>query len=159
MKKVFIALVAIIIAGCDSGGSSSGSSADVTDSNSSSPEEIGAKYAGTYSGTLEATYTASGLGLSESRSEPIRIVIESNGDATIFIDGRDYAGSLDTDRIVAVINVDETYDDISCDGRVSVEANLSTSSINGSASGIGECTDGTITTPVRVAGRLNATRQ
>jgi len=159
MKKVFIALVAIIIAGCDSGGSSSGSSAEITGSNTSTPEQIGAQYAGTYSGNLNVTYTASELGLSESRSEPLRIVIESNGDATIFIDGRDFAGALDTDRISAVIKVDETVDGISCDGRVSVEASLTTNSINGSASGLGECTDGTITTPVRVAGNLNATRQ
>ena len=159
MRKVFIALVAIIIAGCDSGGSSSGSSANVTDSNTSSPEQIGAQYAGTYAGILEATYTATELGLSDSESTPISIVIESNGNATITVEGRTYAGSLNTDSITAVINVEETYQDISCTGRVSVEASLSTNSIDGTASGMGECSQGSITTPVLVAGVLNATRQ
>ncbi len=158
MKKVLIALFAVILVGCDSGGSSSGSSADVS-SNESSPEQIGAQYAGTYEGTLEATYTASELGLSESRSEPITIIIESNGNATIIVDGRTYAGALDTDRIAAVVNVDETYEDIRCVGRISVEADLTVNLISGQANGNGTCTQGDISTLVFVAGTLNATRR
>ena len=159
MKKVLIALFAVVLVGCDSGGSSSGSNATVTENNQTSPEQIGQQYAGTYQGLLEVTYTATELGLSESRSEQVTVVIESNGNATIIVDGRTFAGSLDTDRITAVVNVDETYEDIRCVGRISVEASLTVNAIDGVANGNGTCTQGTVSTPVFVAGTLNATRQ
>ena len=158
MKKVLVALLAMMLVGCDSGGSSSGSSANVTDSNTTSPGNIGAQYAGTYNGTIEATYVASELGLSDSDSEPVRIVIESNGDTTITVDGRSYSGSLDTDSITAVVQVNETHDDIRCVGTVNVTAQISGNTINGRANGSGECSQGSVTTPVQVAGVLNASK-
>ena len=158
MKKVFIALFAVILVGCDSGGSSSGSSVNVTDDNTTSPENIGAQFAGTYNGTIEGTYTASELGLSDSDSTPITIIIEPNGNTTVRAEGRTYSGSLDTDRITAVINVNETYEDIRCTGTINVNAQISGDTISGTANGAGECSQGAVTTPVRVAGVLNASR-
>ena len=158
MKRVLIALVAIIMAGCDSGSSSTGSSAEVTDSNTSSPQQIGAQFAGTYRGTIEGTYTATALGLSDSDSTPITIIIESNGDVTVRAEGRSYSGSLDSDRITAVVDVKETYEDISCDGTVNVNAQISGNTISGTANGAGECSQGSVKTPVRVAGVLNASK-
>ena len=159
MKKYLLAIAAIVfIAGCDSGGSSSGSNVNVTDSNTSTPGEIGAQYAGTYNGTIEATYTATDLGLSDSASEPITIVIRSDGRVTVTVDGRSYSGTLDTDRITAVIEVNETYQDIRCTGTINVNAQISGNTISGQASGSGTCSQGSVTTPVRVAGTLNASR-
>ncbi len=158
MKKVFIALFAAILIGCDSGGSSSGSSAIVTDSNPTSPENIGAQYAGTYRGTIEGTYTATELGLSDSDSTPITIIIDSNGNTTVRAEGRTYTGSLDTDRITAVVDVNETYQDITCTGTVNVNARISGNTISGTANGAGRCSQGSVTTPVQVAGVLNASK-
>ena len=158
MKKIWVALFAVLLIGCDSGGSSSGSSADVTSSNTTSPENIGAQYAGTYTGVLEATYTATELGLSDSDSTPVRIVIDANGNTTVTVEGRTYSGSLDSDSITAVVQVNETYEDISCQGTINVNAQISGNTINGTANGAGECSQGSVTTPVRVAGVLNASK-
>lgn len=158
MKKIVLALFVVALAGCDSGGSSSGSSAQITESNTTSPENIGAQYAGTYRGTLEGTYVAPDLGLSDSDSVPVRIVIDNNGNTTVTVDGRSYSGSLDSDRIVAVVNISESYDDISCTGRINVNARISGNTIRGDANGAGRCNQGSTSTPVQVAGVLNASR-
>ena len=159
MKRYLLALLVLLLAGCDSGGgSSSGSSAQVTDSNTTSAANIGAQYAGTYRGKLEGTYVATELGLSDSGSEDITIVIEANGNTTVSVDGRTYSGSLDTDSITAVVNVNETSRDITCTGTVNVNARISGNTISGTANGSGRCSQGSVTTPVQVAGVLNASR-
>ncbi len=158
MKKFVLATLVLILTGCDSGGSSSGSNAQVTDTNPTSPENIGAQYAGTYRGRLEGTYTAPALGLSDTDSTPVTIVIERNGNTTVTVEGRSYTGSLDTDTVTAVVNVNETSNDITCTGRVNVNARIVGDTINGEANGAGECSQGTVQTPVQVAGVLNASR-
>ena len=159
MKRYLLALLVLVLAGCDSGGgSSSGSSAQVTDSNTTTAANIGAQYAGTYRGTIEGTYVATALGISDSGSEAVTIIIEANGNTTIMVDGRTYSGSLDSDSITAVVNVNETYSDISCTGTVNVNARIAGNTISGEANGAGECSQGSVTTPVQVAGVLNASR-
>lgn len=158
MRKILFAFLVVTIMGCDGGGSSSGSSASVTNTNTTSPDNIGSQYAGTYRGTLEGTYTAPNLGISDSASSPVTVVIRDNGDTTVTVDGRTYTGSLDTDSITAVVNVNETSNDISCAGRINVNARISGNLISGNANGAGECRQGTVTTPVQVAGVLNASR-
>ena len=144
MKKIVLALFVLALVGCDSGGSSSGSDAQITNTNTTSPENIGAQYAGTYRGRLEGTYTAPQLGLSDSDSVPVTIVIENNGNTSVTVDGRTYSGSLDTDTITAVVNINETYDDITCTGRVNVNAQIAGRTISGDANGTGRCNQGLI---------------
>ena len=158
MKKIVLALLVLILTGCDSGGSSSGSNTEIIDTNTTSPENIGTQYAGTYRGRLEGTYTAPALGLSDSDSEPITIIIDNNGNTTVRVDGRTYTGSLDYDLVTAIVNVNETSNDISCQGRVNINARISGNTINGEANGAGECAQGSVSTPVQVAGVLNASR-
>jgi len=158
MKKYMLALLVLVLAGCDSGGSSSGSSTEVVNTNTSSPENIGTQYAGTYRGRLEGTYTAPALGLSDSDSEPVTIVIDNSGNTTVTVDGRSYTGSLDSDSITAIVNVNETSNDISCKGRVNVNARISGNTISGEANGAGECSQGSVKTPVQVAAVLNASK-
>ena len=158
MKKFVLALLVLILTGCDSGGSSSGSSTEIIDTNPTSPDNIGSQYAGTYRGRLEGTYTAPALGLSDSDSRAVTIIIDTNGNTTVRVDGRTYTGSLDTDRITAIVTVNETSNDINCEGTVNVNAQISGNTINGTANGAGECRQGAIKTPVQVAGVLNASR-
>ena len=159
MKKFVLALLVLVLSGCDSGGSSSsGSNAEITNNNTSSPENIGTQYAGTYTGTIEGTYTAPELSLSDSDSEPVTIIIDGNGNTTVLVDGREYSGSLDSDSITAVVNVNETYTDITCTGTINVNARISGNTISGEANGTGNCTQGSFSTPVQVAGVLNATK-
>jgi len=159
MKRLVLALLTLFLVACDSGGgSSSGSSADITDSNPSSPENIGTQFAGTYRGTLEGTYSAPELGLSDSASEPVTIVIDANGNTTVRVDGRTYNGVLDSDSITAVVTVNETSEDITCRGTVNVNARIAGNTISGEANGAGECSQGSVSTPVRVAGVINASR-
>ena len=159
MKRFVFALLVLALTGCDSGGgSSSGSNAEITDSNTTSAENIGTQYAGTYKGTIEGTYTATELGLSDSDSSPVTIVIDSNGNTTVSVDGRNYSGSLDSDSITARVNVNETSKDITCTGTVNVNARISGNTISGEANGTGECRQGSLKTPVQVAGVLNASK-
>ena len=158
MKKIVLALLVVVLTGCDSGGSSSGSSTEVINTNPTSPENIGSQYAGTYTGRLEGTYTAPELGLTDSDSTPVTIVIDSNGNTTVTVEGRSYTGSLDTDTVTAVVTVNETSNDITCTGTVNVNARISGRTISGEANGAGECRQGSVQTPVQVAGVLNASR-
>jgi len=111
---------------------------------------INTPHAGTYNGTV--TYTATGLGKTIADSDPISIVIGSDGKVTI---NGELAGVLSGDSFSITQAGTTTVSGVTCTGTVSVNGTISGGSINGSFQASSLSCNGI---PVEFNGTFNATR-
>jgi hypothetical protein len=107
-------------------------------------------HAGTYNGTV--SYTATGLGRTIADSDPISIVIGSDGKVTI---NGEYAGVLSGDSFSITQAGTTTVSGVTCTGTVSVNGTVSGGSINGTFQASSLSCDGI---PIEFNGTFNAAR-
>lgn len=167
LLSLFLSSAVFLTACSDSGDSSSGS--DIDPDNVDIQSSVGTTrsndiddftpYAGTYQGNLVVNYGASGIDIDASRTEPVTIEIRENGDATITIDGRSELVRLTASQVELVRDVDVNYEDINCQGRVVINANLEENNIFGTGVGNGECGNENISTPVDLNANLSLQKQ
>lgn len=167
LLSLFLSSAVFLTACSDSGDSSSGSDIDPnnieveSESGSTQSNDIDdfTPYVGTYQGNLIVEYRASGIDINASRTEPVTIEIRENGDATITVDGRSELVRLTATRVELIRDVNVNYEDINCQGRVVVNANIDENNIFGTGVGNGECGNDNISTPVDLNASLSLQKQ
>jgi hypothetical protein len=107
-------------------------------------------HAGTYNGTV--SYTATGLGQTIADSDPISIVIGSDGGVTI---NGQFAGVLSGDSFSITQAGTTTVSGVTCTGTISVNGTISGGNINGSFQASSLSCNGI---PVEFNGTFNAAR-
>lgn len=170
MKKVIIVLFGLILFGCDDNSSSSGTGSinaseleniDATSSeqqDSVDQNDSFENHAGTYNGTLVVEYDAENLNVKAIREEPVRFVIDAEGNVTVSSNGFSESTRLRGDTFTTTRRVNVNYSDVTCAGDISANATIANGQIRGSGTGTGNCEDDSRSTPVNIKLELSANR-
>ena len=151
MKSIhafYYALIIMFLAACGGGGSDSGGTAEANND-------------GVFVGTIEAT--ASTIGLSQTESAPLQIVVQDNAVTSITIDDESTTGSFPIDGNNITVSVDASTlvdidDDVSCSGPIDLIINFAGDTLDGTLAASLDCMFEGAAIPVDVTGTLTATR-
>lgn len=158
-KKISVVFFLVFgLAACGGGDSDSGSMVEPTAPGNSLP----ANFVGTYTGTL--TVTARALGLSQTDTFPITIVVNSDG--TVRFEGDDpdetFTSGIANDGSfaveVSVSDLDSSVEECDSDTSISVTGNVDGTTAAGDVSGEGRCTIDGITADISLSGTFTANK-
>lgn len=154
MKKLLIALFAVVLSACGGGGSDSGSMVEPTIAGTNIP----AIFVGTYRGTANITVEASIL--NESDTVEITIIVTDDGMVVLQDDDQDElfrVGLEDSGAFRGNYSVSEIVEE--CTGNIAVVGTVDGTTASGTLSGEGECEDGILSVSATLTGDFTATKQ
>ncbi len=158
-KKISLVFVLLFtLVGCGGGDSDSGSMVEPTVPGDSLP----ANFVGTYTGTLTATARA--LGLSQTDTFPITIVVTEDGEIRFEGDDPDetFTAAVANDGSFAVdvsaSDLDSDIDECDSSTSISVTGQVDGTTASGDIEGEGRCSVDGITADIELSGSFTATK-